>query len=125
MNTIKGIRSGVLKGPIQGSTFHLIVEGNKVSGYYQTKLGRPDFEDKYEVTGFTDGEFIGFVVMWKGYHSITSWTGRYGCDEKGEYIKSMWHIGSKYRDKSNTEETEEWNCFTTNQSLLYFVEDVK
>ncbi len=124
METKKGVRSGIWKGPTQGSTFTLQVEGNKVSGHYQTKLGRPDFEEKFEVTGFTDGEFIGFVVLWKGHDSVTSWTGRYGRDEKGEYIKSQWHIGFKYFDKAKTEETEEWNCFLTNQSLLYLEKDL-
>jgi len=118
----KRIRTGTWRGQI-GSTFHLIVDGNKVGGKFQTIHGSPDFSEEFDVTGFTDGEFIGFVVLWKGHHSVTSWAGRYCVDEKGEHIRSMWHLAHKYKDQDHAEPTEEWNCIMSNLSQLYFVDE--
>ncbi len=118
----KGIRSGIWRGPI-GSTFHLSVDGCKVSGTFQTIHGSPDFSEVFDVTGFTDGEFIGFTVLWTGHNSVTSWAGRYCIDERGEHIRSMWHLAHKYKDAAHTEPTEEWNCVMSNLSQLYYVDD--
>lgn len=114
-----GIRSGIWQGQI-GSTFRLKVDGNKVSGTFQTVHGSPGFNEVFDVTGFTDGEFIGFVVLWKGHNSVTSWTGRHARDEKGEHIRSMWHLGRKYRDNDKTQPTEDWDCVLSNFSQLYY-----
>lgn len=117
----KGIRSGIWRGQI-GSTFNLKIDGNKVGGTFQTVHGSPDFVESFDVTGFTDGEFIGFVVLWKGHDSVTSWAGRYCVDERGEHIRSMWHLCRKYRDNAKLQPTEEWDCVLSNLSQLYFVE---
>jgi Avidin family len=106
------IRSGFWIG-LQGSTLELIVEGKQVTGRYQTTYGAPKFEDKFDVTGFTDGEFIGLVVLWEGHYSVTSWAGRYGRDEHGEYIIAMWHLVHKYHDKLRNEPTQEWDSVMT------------
>jgi hypothetical protein len=120
MTRENGIRSGIWRGQ-NGSTFRLKVDGERVSGAFQTVHGSPDFAEIFEVTGFTDGEFIGFVVLWKGHDSITCWTGRHGRDEKGEYIRSMWHLGHKYHDREKKQPTEEWDCITSNCSMLYYM----
>lgn len=118
-NNMDGIRSGIWKGQI-GSTFYLKRDGKQVTGLFQTVHGTPDFAEMFEVTGFTDGEFIGFVVLWEGHHSVTSWTGRHCEDEHGEHIRSLWHIGFKYKDEDNTQPTEDWNCILNNFSQLYY-----
>ena len=116
---MSSIRSGIWKG-MDGSVFHLRVDGHSVSGHVQTVHGSPDFEVKFNITGFTDGEFIGFVVLWHGYDSITSWTGRLAHDENGEHIRLMWNLGRKYRDNRKTQATENWDCILSNFSLLYY-----
>ncbi len=35
---------------------------------------------------------IAFSVKWKGYSSITSWTGTCSNDEEGPKIKTLWHL---------------------------------
>ena len=35
---------------------------------------------------------IAFSVRWEGYGSITSWTGYTDEDERGVYIKTLWHL---------------------------------
>lgn len=120
MQQKKGIRSGIWRGEI-GSTFYLTLKDEKISGIFQTIHGSPDFNEKFEVTGFSDGELIGFTVLWKGHHSVTAWAGRYGVDEKGEFIRSMWHLVHKFKDKACLEPTEIWNSYMSNSSLLYLV----
>ena len=113
------IRSGIWQGE-KGSVLELHVTGKNVSGLYQTTQASPKFEDKFEVTGFTDGELIGLVVLWEGHYSVTSWAGRYGRDEKGEYITAMWHLVHKYNDKLRNEPTMEWDSFMSNSGKWYF-----
>lgn len=120
MSQKTGIRSGIWRGEI-GSSFHLTLEKGKVSGIFQTVHGSPTFEEKFEVTGFSDGELIGFTVLWHGHHSVTAWAGRYGIDEKGEFIRSMWHLVHKYKDRQCQEPTEIWNSYLSNASQLYLV----
>ncbi len=117
-----GIRTGIWRTE-SGSTIRLIVEGASVSGTYETAHGQPASNEIFDVTGFTDGEFIGFVVLWTGHHSITSWTGRYCVDDRGEHIRTLWHLGHKYKDAAHTEPTEAWNCIISNFSLFYFVDE--
>ena len=117
-----GIRSGVWQGEI-GSCFRLSIDGNQVSGTFQTIHGSPDHSEVFPVTGFTDGEFIGFVVLWKGHSSVTSWAGRLCVDDKGEHIRSNWNLVRKYLDKDKTQETEFWDCNISNISQLYYVSD--
>ena len=114
-----GIRSGIWQGQ-DGSRLHLKVDGHGVSGHFQTVHGSPDFSEKFGVTGFTDGEFIGFVVLWRGHDSITSWTGRHTLDERGEHIRTMWHLGRKYRDNKKTQATKDWDCILSNSSQFYY-----
>ncbi len=116
---MKLIRSGIWQSR-EGSAFHLKVDEHTVSGYAQTAHGSPDAGEKFDITGFTDGEFIGFTVLWQGYNSITSWTGRHTHDEHGEHIRTMWHLGRKYRDNKKTQATENWDCILSNFSLLYY-----
>src|ERR1700723_2290418 len=97
-----------------GSTLQLTVAGKQVSGLYQTVHGSPKFEEKFEVTGFTDGELIGLVVLWEGHCSVTSWAGRHGQNGQGEYIVTMWRLVHKYHDKLRAEPTEEWDSFMSN-----------
>jgi Avidin family len=119
----KKIRSGIWQGE-EGSIFALTVTGKSVSGSYQTAQGSPRLKDRFDVTGFTDGELIGFVVLWKNdpeedHHSVTSWAGRYGQDAKGEYIVAMWHLVHKYNDRLRNEPTEEWDSFMSYSGKWY------
>jgi hypothetical protein len=115
----QGIRPGLWRGKL-GSTLSLEIDGQCVSGRFQTAHGSPQFSEVFDVTGFTDGEFIGFVVLWHGHHSITSWTGRYGRDELGEYIRLMWQLAHKYHDRERRQPTEEWDFIISNCNQLYY-----
>ncbi len=85
-----------------------------LSGYYQTALGQPDKSKKFPLTGFAEGDQITFTVNFKGYGSLTSWTGQLTEDAKGEYIRTLWNLT---RDVLDTEEDEEmWNSITAGAS---------
>lgn len=101
-----------------GSVLKIRVSGTQITGLYQTTHGKPKFEEKFKVTGFTDGEVVGLVVLWEGYDSLTSWTGKYGLDEDGEYIISMWHLVRKFRSPGDP--AEEWDSFLANSGAKWY-----
>lgn len=89
-------------------------EGGLLSGYYQTALGQPDKSKKFPLTGFAEGDQITFTVNFKGYGSLTSWTGQLTKDEQGAYIRTLWNLT---RDVADAEEHDElWNSITSGAS---------
>ena len=69
-----------------------------LSGYYQTALGEPDKSKKFPLTGFVEGDQITFTVNFKGYGSLTSWTGQLTEDENGPYIRTLWNLTRDFED---------------------------
>jgi hypothetical protein len=74
------------------SEMTLQIDGNIVSGTFQSAIGQPKFEEKFEIVGRINNRIIAFMVDFKQYGSIACWTGRYEKDELGEVIHSMWHL---------------------------------
>jgi Avidin family len=118
------IRSGKWLGE-SGKGLNLIVENGSVRGTIQVAYGRVPPDETFDVTGFTDGEFIGFTVYWtskgKNYHSVTSWVGRYTSDEKREWIETTWLLCRQYDDQKLTKETD-WESITVGKGQYYFNE---
>jgi len=85
-----------------------------LSGHYQTALGQPDKSKKFPLTGFAEGDQITFTVNFKGYGSLTSWTGQLSEDENGAYIRTLWNLT---RDVKDAEEDDElWQSITSGAS---------
>ena len=85
-----------------------------LSGYYQTALGQPDKSKKFPLTGFVEGDQITFTVNFKGYGSLTSWTGQLSEDNDGPYIRTLWHLT---RDVADTKENDDlWQSITAGAS---------
>ncbi len=86
-----------------------------LSGYYQTALGQPDKSQKFPLTGFAEGDQITFTVNFKGYGSMTSWTGQMTEDQDGEpYIRTLWNLT---RDVPDAEEADDmWGSITSGAS---------
>jgi hypothetical protein len=112
----KGIRSGIWKGP-DGGGMAIKVNGKRVEGVYVTKVGRPQAHEQFDLVGVTDGNLIGFSVLWneageeKGY-SLTSWAGRFTQDQQnGDKIVAVWHLCQLFHDSNNTQPTEIWSSF--------------
>ncbi len=85
-----------------------------LSGHYQTALGQPDKSKKFPLTGFVEGDQITFTVNFKGYGSLTSWTGQLTEDAKGEYIRTLWNLT---RDVEDAKEAKDmWNSITSGAS---------
>lgn len=90
------------------------VTNGLLSGYYQTALGEPDKSKKFPLTGFAEGDQITFTVNFKGYGSLTSWTGQLTEDEEGAYIRTLWNLT---RDIPDAEEDEDmWGSITSGAS---------
>ena len=90
------------------------VKDGLLSGHYQTALGQPDKSKKFPLTGFAQGDQITFTVNFKGYGSLTSWTGQLTEDESGAYIRTLWNLT---RDVEDAEEDDElWQSITSGAS---------
>lgn len=70
----------------------LTVTENLVSGTFQTAIGLPKFEEKFEILGRINANGIAFIVDFGKYGSIAAWTGRFELDEMGPVIHTMWHL---------------------------------
>ena len=85
-----------------------------LSGHYQTALGQPDKSKKFPLTGFVEGDQITFTVNFKGYGSLTSWTGQLTRDEKGDYIRTLWNLTRDVEDAA--EDDDLWKSITSGAS---------
>jgi len=90
------------------------VNDGLLSGHYQTALGQPDKSKKFPLTGFTEGDQITFTVNFKGYGSLTSWTGQLTRDEKGDYIRTLWNLTRDVEDAK--EDDDLWQSITSGAS---------
>ena len=98
----------------RNSAVMFTVKDGLLSGYYQTALGQPDKSKKFPLTGFAEGDQITFTVNFKGYGSLTSWTGQLTTDEKGDYIRTLWNLT---RDVEDAEEDDDlWQSITSGAS---------
>lgn len=90
------------------------VKDGLLSGHYQTALGQPDKSKKFPLTGFAEGDQITFTVNFKGYGSLTSWTGQLTKDEKGDYIRTLWNLTRDVEDAA--EDDDLWQSITSGAS---------
>ena len=98
----------------RNSAVTLIENDGLLSGYYQTALGEPDKSKRFPLTGFVEGDQITFTVNFKGYGSMTSWTGQLSEDETGPYIRTLWNLT---RDVEDAKEADNmWNSITSGAS---------
>jgi len=88
----------------RGSSVTFLESGGLLSGYYKTQLGNPDPKSRFPLTGFIEGDQLTFTVNFKGYGSLTSWTGQISEDDKGPYIRTLWHLT---RDVPDAEEDKD------------------
>lgn len=90
------------------------VTGGLLSGHYQTALGQPDKSKKFPLTGFVEGDQITFTVNFKGYGSLTSWTGQLTADAEGDYIRTLWKLTRDVEDAA--EDDDLWKSITSGAS---------
>jgi len=85
-----------------------------LSGHYQTALGQPDKSKKFPLTGFVEGDQITFTVNFKGYGSMTSWTGQLTTDQEGDYIRTLWNLTRDVEDAAENDDL--WKSITSGAS---------
>lgn len=98
----------------RGSEVTLTNTDGLLTGYYQTNVGQPDKSYMFALVGFVEGDQITFTVNFKGYGSMTSWTGQLSKDKSGEYIRTMWHLTREVADDEEKEDL--WKSITTGAS---------
>ncbi len=88
----------------RGSSVTFVETDGLLSGYYNTQLGNPDPASRFPLTGFIEGDQMTFTVNFKGYGSLTSWTGQMSEDADGPFIRTLWHLT---RDVPDAEEPDD------------------
>jgi hypothetical protein len=91
----------------RGSSVTFTETGGLLSGHYNTQLGSPDPATRFPLTGFREGDQLTFTVNFKGYGSLTSWTGQMSEDTDGTYIRTLWHLTRDVPDAA--EEDDLWS----------------
>lgn len=91
----------------RGSSVTFTENAGLLSGYYNTQLGNPDPASRFPLIGFIEGDQLTFTVNFKGYGSLTSWTGQISEDAEGVYIRTLWHLTRDVPDAQ--EEDDLWS----------------
>ena len=105
----------------RNSAVMFTVTDGLLSGHYQTALGQPDKSKKFPLTGFVEGDQITFTVNFKGYGSLTSWTGQLTADAEGDYIRTLWNLTRDVEDAA--EDDDLWKSITSGASDFRRLED--
>ena len=105
----------------RNSAVMFTVTDGLLSGHYQTALGQPDKSKKFPLTGFVEGDQITFTVNFKGYGSLTSWTGQLTADAEGDYIRTLWNLTRDVEDE--VEDDDLWKSITSGASDFRRLED--
>lgn len=104
----------------RGSTVTLVETDGLLSGHYNTQLGNPDPKSRFPLTGFVEGDQLTFTVNFRGFDSLTSWTGQMSEDEQGRFIRTLWHLT---RDVPDTEEEDDlWSSIISGPATFRPVE---
>lgn len=94
-----------------GSIMELTVgDDHRIGGTYQTGVGVLDPGDKYNVTGFVEGDALSFSVDFGLLGSVASWTGHHVSDANGERLLTLWHLAQRVRDPHD--ESDTWRSLT-------------
>lgn len=102
-----------------GSCMTLTVNGNSVTGTYQTAVG--DASGTYDLVGRTDtdndaSQAVGFVVAWQNQYgssdSVTSWSGQYQIIEGVDTIVTTWLLTQE------TDTNDDWASTLVNKDIF-------
>jgi len=105
----------------RGSAVTFTEMDSLLSGYYNTQLGNPDPDSRFPLTGFVEGDQVTFTVNFKGYGSLTSWTGQMSEDADGPYLRTLWHLT---RDVPDAEEDDDlWSSIIAGNATFRPVTD--
>ena len=98
-----------------GSQVTFIVRDGEVRGTYNTNVGEPDKSQGFPLIGLVEGDQITFTVNFKGFGSMTAWTGQLTQNADGEtYIRTLWHLTKDIEDA--LEKDEIWGSVRTGAS---------
>jgi len=104
-----------------GSQAVFVVKNGEVRGTYNTNVGEPDKGQSFPLVGLVEGDQITFTVNFKGFGSMTSWTGQLTENAKGEpYIRTHWHLTKDIKDELEQEDI--WGSMRTGASKFTRVE---
>lgn len=104
----------------QGSSMVLQEHDGAISGFYITRIGNDDVQEKqHPLVGCTTGPLIGFVVSWPAASSLTSWAGRLVTDASGQAtIHTVWHLARERVAGDPPRPAQPWETFLTYSSVF-------
>ena len=120
------VKPGLYTGQTGGAHLWLDHDGQNLRGFYSTTHGRPEPDERFAVVGCINGPLLSFAVAWRGFDSLTGWTGRAYEGEDGlPYLKCLWHLARLYADKGLTIPTEPYETFLTFSGQYYWRRDLQ
>ena len=102
-----------------GSSMTLTVNGNSVTGTYQTAVG--EVSKTYDLVGRTDthndaSQAVGFVVAWQNSYgssdSVTAWCGQYQIIDGVDTIFTTWLLTQE------TDPNHDWASTLVNKDIF-------
>lgn len=105
----------------RGSAVSFTERDGLLSGHYNTQLGDPDPGSRFPLTGFIEGDQVTFTVNFKGFGSLTSWTGQISEDADGPYLRTLWHLTRDVPDAE--EEYDLWSSIIAGNATFRPVPD--
>ena len=102
-----------------GSSMTLVVNGNSITGTYQTAVG--DASGTYDLVGRTDtdndaSQAVGFVVVWQNQSgssdSVTTWSGQYQNINGIDTIVTTWLLTQE------TNPNDDWASTIINKDIF-------
>ena len=102
-----------------GSSMTLVVNGNSITGTYQTAVG--DASETYDLVGRTDTDndarqAVGFVVVWQNQYgssdSVTTWSGQYQNINGIDTIVTTWLLTQE------TNPNDDWASTIVNKDIF-------
>lgn len=88
-----------------------------IKGRYITAVGAHGMQKEFNLEGKASGDLIAFIVDFKKYGSLTSWTGQHTLVEKREKINTLWHLAKNFSDDDEKENI--WSAIWTGADDFY------
>lgn len=84
--------SGTWANELQ-SEMTLTQKGQAIAGTYTSQKSAGGGKTIGDLQGYVDGDLVSFVVLWRDYQAITSWTGQ--LDKAQTSLVTLWQMTSQ------------------------------
>lgn len=75
-----------------GSIMTLAQTGDTLSGQYESAVSSGSTTTVGDLQGYVDGDLVSFIVHWRDFEAITSWTGQLKPGTSRDTIDTLWYM---------------------------------